>query len=180
MKKSILAVLIALTVVVPSFAEIIEVVGKAGMGFNSKIDNNGSTMDVNSPFILGAEGYLYLLPAVGLGAGISNVFDAEVKDSNGIKMGMTNVYVSVKPKIGFIANVYLLGQVGYGLVRVTDVQKADNGMYWGIGAGAELSSFIFEVLYSNNKMTIKPSPTDPQVDVTHSMVSFNVGYKFSI
>ncbi len=95
-------------------------------------------------------------------------------------MGMTNVYVSVKPKIGFIANVYLLGQVGYGLVRVSDVQKADSGMYWGIGAGAELSSFIFEVLYSNNKMTIKPSPTDPQVDVTHSMVSFNVGYKFSI
>ncbi len=52
MKKSILAVLIAILVAVPSFAETIEVVGKAGMGFNSKIDNSGNTMDVNSPFIL--------------------------------------------------------------------------------------------------------------------------------
>lgn len=180
MKKSILAVLLMVALVVPAFSETLEVVGKVGMGFNSKIDNNGSGMDVNSPFIVGAEGYLYLLPVVGLGAGISNVFDSEVKDSNGIKFGMTNVYFSVKPKIGFIADVYLLGQLGYGLVRVTDIEKAESGLYWGAGAGVELSSFIVEILYSNNKMTIKPSPSDPQFDVTHSMVSFNVGYKFSI
>jgi hypothetical protein len=180
MKKSIFTVLLMFALVSPALCETLEVVGKAGYGFNSKIDNSGTNMDVNSPFVLGAEGYLYLLPSVGIGAGISNVFDAEVKDSNGIKMGMTNVYVSVKPKIGFIANVYLLGQVGYGIVRVTDIEKADSGMYWGAGAGVELMSWVVEILYSNNKMTIKPSPSDPQFDVTHSMVTLNVGYKFSI
>lgn len=180
MKKSILAVLLMFALVVPAFSETLEVVGKVGYGVNAKIDNSGQTMDVNSPFMLGAEGYLYIIPSLGIGAGISNVFDSEVKDSNGIKMGMTNVYLSVKPKIGFIANVYLLGQVGYGLVRVTEIEKADSGMYWGAGAGIELMSWIVEVIYSNNKMTIKPSPSDPQFDVTHSMVSFNVGYKFSI
>lgn len=180
MKKSILSVLLMFALVVPALTETLEVVGKVGYGVNSKIDNSGTTMDVNSPFVLGAEGYLYLIPSLGLGAGISNVFDSEVKDSNGIKFGMTNVYFSVKPKIGFIADVYLLGQIGYGLVRVSEVQKADSGIYWGAGAGVELMSWLVEIIYSNNKMSIKPGPSDPAFDVTHSMVTLNVGYKFSI
>lgn len=180
MKKSIFAVLLMFVLAAPALCETLEVVGKAGYGFNSKIDNGGTNMDVNSPFVLSAEGYVYLLPSVGIGAGISNVFDAEVKDSNGIKIGMTNVYVSVKPKIGFIADVYLLGQLGYGLVRVTEVEKAENGIYWGAGAGVELMSWVVEIIYSNNKMTVKPSPSDPSFDVTHSMVTLNVGYKFAI
>ncbi|MDD3065309.1 MAG: outer membrane beta-barrel protein [Endomicrobiaceae bacterium] len=181
MKKSILAVLLMIGLVVPAFCETLEVVGKAGYGVNAKIDGSGGlTMDVDSPFVLGAEGYMYLLPSVGIGAGISNVFDSKVKNPAGVKIGMTNIYVSVKPKIGFIADVYLLGQFGYGLVRVSDVEKVDSGIYWGAGAGIELMSWIVEVVYSNNKMTVKPGPSDPAFDVTHSMVTLNVGYKFAI
>lgn len=180
MKKSILTAFIALALAVPSFAEIIEIVGKVGVGGNSKIENNGHSQDLNSPFIVGAEGYLYLLPSVGLGAGISNVFDAELQESGGIDVGFTNVYFSVKPKIGFIANVYLLGQIGYGLARVSEVYEKENGIYWGVGAGVELSSFLVELVYSNNKFKVTPDEVTPSVDITHSMIALNVGYRLSI
>ncbi|MDD5021143.1 MAG: outer membrane beta-barrel protein [Endomicrobiaceae bacterium] len=179
MKKSILAVLLMFALVVPALAETLEVVGKVGYGLNAKVTNEGDSLDVNSPFMVGAEGYIYVIPGLGLGAGINNIFDAEVKDSEDLKIGATNIYVSVKPKLGFIADVYLLGQLGYGLVRIPDVPKIENGIYWGVGAGVELMSFVVELLYSNNNFKIIPDG-DPSISLTYSVIALNVGYKFSI
>lgn len=179
MKKSFLAVLLVLVFAACSFAETFEVVGKLGLGGNSKIENDGNSQDVNSPVIIGAEGYVYALPSLGLGVGISNVFDADMQDSD-VSIGFTNVYFSVKPKVGFIANVYLLGQIGYGFTRVSKVYEKESGMYWGIGAGIEVTSFVFELVYSNNKFSVTPEEIVGSIDVTHSMIALNAGYKFSI
>ncbi|MDD5021142.1 MAG: outer membrane beta-barrel protein [Endomicrobiaceae bacterium] len=165
-------------IVVAESVSTAELVVKVGYGLNAQIKTDGySSLDVSSPFMIGAEGYMYVTQGLGLGLGINNIFDADIKDE-GAKIGVTNIYFSVKPKLGF-ADVYLLGQVGYGLVRIPELSDmgADikNGMYWGVGAGVELMSFVVELLYSNNNFTIETSPT-----YTYSMIAVNVGYKFLI
>lgn len=202
MKKSILAVLLMFALVVPSFAETVvvtegtaepvvvsegtvepegtvELVAKVGYGLSPQLKSDGDTVDVNSPYMVSAEGYVYITPSIGLGLGANHIFDAALKDAEDFKVGATNIYASIKPKLGFIANLYLLGQVGYGLMRVPDAPKIENGIYWGVGAGVELAPFIVEVIYSNNNFKLV-NTLDQSIDITYSMIAVNVGLKFSI
>ena len=191
MKKSILSVLLMFALVVPVLASQaggMEVVGKIGANLNLSLKaesgGNSETYDTDMSVMLAAEGFYCISPAVALGLGVSNNFDTKIKDTPiDAKIGFTNVYFALKPKIAlesdFFDSIYFLAQAGYGFARITEVKDVENGMYWGVGAGTEMQSFIFEVLYSCNYSKFQTSPTDKS-DGTFSTIALNVGYKFAL
>ena len=220
MKKSLLALLLAAALVTPAFAEKgeMEIVGKLGLNLNPNVAASGELAkngefnphvygdcdcDVNKSFLIGAEFFYYLKKNFALGFGINNNFDADLQDlRNGelklnSKIGFTNLYLAVKPKIELksesFKSIYFLGQLGYGLLRFDSTYKirdnneeklaeADsNGLYWGIGVGTELrENFIVELLYSVNCGSIKDKfDTGRTADLTYKTLTLNVGYKFN-
>ena len=203
MKKGLLAILLAIALVAPVFATdkgAMEADVKLGYIVSNNIDfdwKNSTTYcssaSTDSKIILGADFYYYVLSQVGLGVGINNIFDSTETDYKGDytyedKYGFTNIYFAVKPKIDLqsdvFTSVYLIGQLGYGFVRLNyDGCNVDvkNDLYWGIGAGAEImKNFIFELIYSCNNGSYKTLPAgDDSADIKYSAFSINLGYKFN-
>ena len=207
MKKSLLAVLMAVALVAPAFAAekgSMEIVGKLGLNLTPKVDASGSfvdeggfdpnskgTSDVNMSVLIGAEFFYYLNKNIALGFGINNNFNADLKDTEMCKgeVGFTNFYFAVKPKIELKSeifnSIYFIGQLGYGLFRFDghiNGEADGNGLYWGIGAGTEIyKNFIVELLYSANNGSIKDQfGYGDTADLTYTTLTLNVGYKFSI
>ncbi len=221
MKKGLLAVLMAVALIVPAFAAekgSMEIVGKIGLNLNPNVAASGELAknggfkpgdygdcdcDVNKSVLIGAEFFYYLKKNFALGFGINNNFDADLQDLRdgelkvNSKIGFTNFYFAVKPKIELkseaFKSIYFLGQLGYGLLRFDSTYKirdnneeklagADgNGLYWGIGVGTELrESFIVELLYSVNYGSIKDKfVTGREADLTYKTLTLNIGYKFN-
>ena len=195
MKKSLLTLLLAVALVVPAFATdkgAMEVDVKAGYTLSNSIEMGHFSGSTDKSFILGADFYYYVHSNVALGVGINNIFDAKADYGYDDKYGFTNIYFTVKPKLDLqsdiFTGIYGIAQIGYGILRFdydTEVDSdpqpnKENGLYWGIGAGAEImKNFIFELVYSCNDASGNFTGR-PSFDIKYSAFSVNIGYKFSI
>ena len=134
MKKSLLAVLLAVALVAPVFATEkgdMEIVGKLGLnltpnvaasgdvskkGYFKPYDFKNTDADTNMSVLIGAEFFYYLNKNIALGFGINNNFNADLKgldvDSRGERVkfeseiGFTNFYFAVKPKIEMQSEIF--------------------------------------------------------------------------
>ena len=198
MKKSILAVLLAVALVAPAFAVekgSMEFVPKVGYIIEPLLMETETVADcyaynAESTFSLGADFYYYVVNNLGLGVGVNHIFTSNMNDGWGdrSKVGATNIYLSVKPVFElqenkFIDKVYFLGQLGYGMMDsdtilyVEPSKKFDNGMYWAIGAGVEKYNIIVELMYSVNYSYFNEWGGEIW---TYRNIAINVGYKFSL
>lgn len=195
MKKSLLAALLAVALVVPVFAADngdMEADVKVGVVLTETIDVDGVSGydDMDTAFSLGADFFYYVDPAVAIGLGVDHIFNSEIKNSYDSKMGFTNIYAQVKPVIDLendiFNNIYFLGQVGYGITHVDSdwAEVSSNGLYWGIGVGTTIKeNFIAELVYSTNYATIEIDfgiGGKYELDATYSALKLNLGYKFSL
>ena len=195
MKKGLLALLLAVTLVAPVFAVekgSMEIVPKVGYVIEPLImeDYYGEYYGCKqeSTFSLGADFYYYVMNNLGAGVGVNYVFDSKFKEAWDTQdsLGATNIYVAVKPVFElqenkFIDKIYFLGQLGYGMTRYEDKEfysekYNENGLYWAIGAGVEKSNIIVELVYSVNYFKIG----DWNESFTNRRTAINAGYKFSI
>ena len=212
MKKLLVVMLLAVAMVVPAFASKdgkFEVVGKLGAvvapSFDSSFcfntDYNRYEGEANNSFAITVEGYYKLDEKLSVGLGLSYGFESELSSpydatyfpyEDKAKLGFTNIYLSVKPSLS--ESIYAIGQIGYGISHGSfyddlnmygNVLKVDGGgLYFGLGAGVEYKSFLFEVLYSINTATFKEknyvSSEGTDYVFKYSSLNVNVGYKFNI
>ncbi len=153
MKKSLLAILLAVALVAPVFATEkgdMEIVGKLGLNLTPNVAASGDVSkkgyfrpwtfkdtdeDTNMSVLIGAEFFYYLNKNVALGFGINNNFNAELKDLTvgdmkfESEIGFTNLYFAVKPKIEMQSeifnSIYFVGQLGYGILRFDSDYEGD-------------------------------------------------------
>ena len=195
MKKSLLAVLLVAALVlpvVPAFAAdegSMELDIKAGLTLMSKVDQEGSNGDVESAFLAEVDFFYYVMPELAIGAGINNIFNAKIKGDNagGTKVGFTNIYAQAKYVFetgnDIFNNVYPLIQIGYGITNIdSDGLEVDsNGLTWGVGVGTTIKeNFMFELVYFQDKGTIKVKGLPITSDFTYSALAVKVGYKFAL
>ena len=211
MKKLLVVMLLAVAMVVPAFASNdskIDVVGKIGLiaapSFNSSFcgspEYNWYEGDADSSFSIAVEGYYKLAEKLSVGLGLSYGFESELSSTaydffyfsnDKQKLGFTNIYLSVKPILS--ENIYAIGQIGYGIPHASgndyynsygmEFRVNGGGLYFGLGAGVEYKSFIFEVLYSINKATLKEKnifTSGQDCSFRYSAFNVNIGYKFTI
>lgn len=59
--------------------------------------------------------------------------------------------------------------------------KVENGLYYGIGAGAEYNNFVVDLMYKVNRAEIKVNDGGDRIkkDLDYSRVTLSVGYKFN-
>lgn len=209
MKKSLLAVLLAVVLITPVFANMgqeskFDVVGKLGAVISPSFDSTFSISDyqnyagyASSSFAIALEGYYKFDEKLAVGLGISHIFQSELSTTydnqfdDKPKLGFTNIYVSLKPSLS--ENIYAIGQIGYGISsgsfykdynQGNQTLKVDGGgVYFGLGAGIEYKSFLFEVLYSINNATFKEAnifTSGMDRAFKYSAFTLNIGYKFSL
>lgn len=192
MKKSFLAILMAVALVTPVFATekgSMEADVKLGYKVSSSVSFGEDSGGTDKTFVLGADFYYYVIAQLAVGVGVNNFFDAKADYGFDDKFGCTNIYVSVKPKLDLKSDIfnstYLICQLGYGFFRLDYDESyqpdVDNGLYYGIGAGVEIKkNFIFELLYTQNKATAQfNGPGVGKADIKYSTFSLNLGYKFN-
>ncbi len=197
MKKMLAAMLLAVAMVVPAFATdkgAMEVDVKLGYIIEPLLMENETDAEkwgynTESTFSLGADFYYYVVNNLGLGVGINHIFANNMNDSwnDEVKVGATNIYLSVKPVFElqenkFIDRIYFLGQLGYGIMDSDEISygsstKLDNGMYWAIGTGIEKCNIIVELMYSVNYSYFDYWGGEIW---TYRNIAINVGYKFNI
>ena len=187
MKKSLLALLLAVALATPVFAAdqgAMELDIKAGFNLMSNVDFNSWDADVNPAFTAGVDFFYYVMPQLAIGAGVQYVFNSEIDKTGGDKAGWTNLYTQAKYVFDLgddlFNNIYPLVQVGLGMFRLDPDYDYDleSGLYWGIGVGTTIKeNFLVELLYSNNKATVKHGPVSN--DVKYKTIQLKVGYKFN-
>ena len=206
MKKSLLVLLLAVTLVAPVFAAekgSIDIVGKLGVAVNPKdgiVYDESYTYNIqyykrNPALSIAVEGLYYILPELPVGLGINYQFNSEYKEIEDSETGVTNIYLTVKPtaKIDskIFTGIYAIGQIGYGFNRINgegefwyESEIDSNGLYWGLGAGTEImNDFIFEFVFSANYWSYKYDDWGGHCrtqDVKTTALTFFAGYKFSI
>ncbi len=182
MKKIILSVLLMLVLALPVLASekgAMEADAKLGIGLNPTISpDGGSSMDLNTSFGLGGDFYYYVDPSIALGAGLMYGLETALKDSSDVKVGFTNLYFAVKPTMALdseiFSSIYGLVQIGYGMPRATNISDIKGGLYWGIGIGTEIQSFIVEFVYGSN------AGEGNGGKFTSTSINLNLGYKFAL
>lgn len=181
MKKSILSVLLMLVLALPVLASekgSMEADAKLSLGLNPSASAAGTTEDYNMAFGLGGDFYYYVDPSVALGLGLNYIFDTASKDDSNYKAGFTNIYFTAKPKMALDSEIfsciYGLVQIGYGMPRISNRDDVKGGIYWGVGAGTEIQSFIVELIYGSNSGEAKG------YSFTVSSIYLNLGYKFAL
>ncbi len=196
MRKSLLAVLLAVALVlpvVPAFAAdegSMDLDIKAGLTLMPKIDGDGGSDDVETAFLAEVDFFYYVMPELAIGAGINNIFNAKVKgdEAAGTKVGFTNIYAQAKYVFDLgddlFNNIYPLVQLGYGIGSVDSdwVEVDSNGICWGIGVGTTIKeNFLFELVYfqDKGKQKVKYLGESLSGDVTYSALAVKVGYKFT-
>lgn len=189
MKKTLLALLLAVALVAPVFAAdqgAMELDVKVGFNLmsNVKVDDwENFDESVDPAFTAGVDFFYYVMPQLAIGGGIDYVFNSEIKKTNGTKAGWTNLYAQAKYVFDtgndIFNNVYPLLQIGYGILNIDgDAEVDSNGLYWGIGAGTTIKEcYVFELLYSQNNASLKNFPS--AVDLKYSTIQLKVGYKFT-
>ena len=204
MKKSLLAVLMAVALVAPAFAAekgSMELNGKLGILFSPtmKVEASGYSDDIdyNTTFSLGADFFYYVEKEIAVGAGLEYVFPSKIDKIAGesvpsgfdTKCGTTNIFVQAKYDFAvqndIIDNIYPIVQLGYGIVSVSDdISKmcdVKNGLDWGIGIGTTIKeNFIVELMYALNYGTMESKGESMSVDATLKIFKLKVGYKFAI
>jgi long-subunit fatty acid transport protein len=201
MKKSLLALILAVALVAPVFAQKGDksINAKLGLGVNNDLsinyddvpDGMGWSIKTKIPAIsLGAEFFYGLMDNLSVGAGISYGFKATSKEIEGEKpeVGVTNFYVAVKPEAkiesDIFTSIYLIGQIGGSSVSMEaagESRTADMGIYLGFGAGTTIKeNFIVELLYAFNYGTVDMKGEVSGIDATYKTLKLKVGYKFAI
>ena len=183
MKKSILTVLLMLVLALPVLASekgSMEADAKLSIGLNPTVKpDGGSSMDLNTSFGLGGDFYYYVDPAIAVGAGLMYGLETAMKDNSDVKVGFTNIYFAAKPKMALDSEIfsciYGLVQIGYGMPRATNIDDIKGGLYWGIGAGTEIKSFIVELIYGSNS-----GEAEGGNKFTATAINLNLGYKFAL
>ena len=204
MKKSLLAVLLAVALVAPVFAAdqgTMEVGLKAGIPLyqGARLDCDWSyDYDVETTASVGADFFYYVNYNVAVGFGADYIFNSKLKYAPGEpkdKIGYTNIYFQVKYNFDFddygYNNIYPIFQLGYGILHADWDLRDDppsasvengNGIYWGIGVGTTIARyFIMELIYSFNYGSAEFSGYDEpdfEYDIYGYMFKFNVGFKF--
>ena len=192
MKKSLLALLLAVALAAPVFAAdqgAMELDIKAGFNLMSSVKVDSPVPgydveeDVDPAFTAGVDFFYYVMPQLAIGAGIQYVFNSEVKNSD-FKAGWTNLYAQAKYVFDLgddlFNNIYPLVQVGFGMLRIDpdDGIDTESGLYWGIGAGTTIKEcVVLELLYSQNKADVKQ--WGYTADGKYTTLQLKVGYKFS-
>ena len=197
MKKSILAVLLAITLAAPIFAsekKDMDLDLKFGYTLDTNVKlylaeetSSGST---NRGCILATDFYYYMASNFALGLGVNYILDSKADYRRSDKYGFTNVYLAAKPKMDLDSDIldsfYFIGQIGYGFLRFSFDSDAnmpsastENGLYWGVGIGLEIMDhFVLELLHSFNYGYVKVG--NDRKDMRYSELSINVGYKFGL
>ena len=113
MKKSLLAVLLAVALVAPAFAAKGDksINAKVGLGVSNSLKIMGVYDDssdmfagikAKTPFSAGAEFFYGTSDSISLGLGVNYIFDTETTVKMGretkIKSGTTNIYAAIKPE----------------------------------------------------------------------------------
>ena len=59
--------------------------------------------------------------------------------------------------------------------------KVENGLYYGIGAGAEYNNFVIDLMYKINKAKVEMNNYNERIkgDLDYSRVTLSIGYKFN-
>ncbi len=179
MKKIIVFVVLFVLSIAPVYAKMSgEIVAKGGIIASPYLNLDGDIADVDVGFILGAEGYVFPWKSVGLGVGVTHLFDTDVENT-AKKMSDTNVYLSVKPRItidGEISAVYFLGQLGASKAEINIIDDCGTGIYVAGGVGIEAKWLIIEAIYSYNNWAVKADNAKRAALYT---LGLNIGYKFS-
>ena len=199
MKKSLLALILAVALVAPVFAQKGDksINAKLGLGVNNDLSMNydempdgmGVSIKTKIPAIsLGAEFFYGLMDNLSVGAGISYGFKANSKEIEGEKaeIGVTNFYVAVKPEAkiesDIFTSIYLIGQIGGSSVSMEaagESKTADMGIYLGFGAGTIIKdNFIVELLISSSNGSV--SEDEMSGDIQYTATTINIGYKFAL
>lgn len=107
------------------------------------------------------------------------------------------LYITAKYNIPVEGNIkpYLKADLGYsfnsdnGNLKIADesgeaetlLTKVENGMYYGIGAGAEYNNFVIDLMYKINKTKGEVELYGERIkkDLDYSRVTLSVGYKFN-
>ena len=194
MKKSLLALILAVALVTPVFAQKgdMSVDAKLGFGVSNNIkiyeynDDVSDNLKLKMPISLGAEFFYGIFDNLSVGAGINYIFDTQVKADigNKWKVGTTNIYLAVKPEAKIdseiFSSMYLIGQLGLSMVRASTFDEdIDPGIYLGLGIGTVIKDFIIVelVLSSSNGSVSYPVQT---IDAQYTATTLNIGYKFSL
>jgi len=198
MKKSILAVLLIVSLVLPVFAsekKDMELDVKLGYILDNNVKlylaedtNSGST---NRGCVLGTDFYYYAASDLAVGLGLNYIFDSKADYGYDDTYGFTNVYFAIKPKMDLDSDIldsfYFIGQIGYGFFRFEyendDGEKKspgiENGLYWALGVGLEImDDFILELIHSFNYGYVNIG--NNRNYMRYSSLSINVGYKFKL
>ncbi len=204
MKKSLLAVILAVAMIAPVFAQEgdMSINAKLGLGVSNNLNyhSNGhhglpdglsQGFDMEMPISIGAEFFYGLMDMLSVGAGINYNFGSDTKasvNSRGDKgeIKTVNFYLAVKPEAkiesDIFTSLYLIGQIGGSSITMEESgesETADMGIYLGFGAGTIIKDcVIVELLISssNGSLSINGNTADLQYTAT----TINVGYKFAL
>lgn len=189
MKKSILAMLLAVAVVTPAFA-LTELDLKVGYIVEPTVVQTSSneykvSYSQESAYSVGVDFYYYLINNLAIGLGANYVFNSKFDEhwQEDAKLGSTNGFVAIKPILaekGLVDKVYLLGQLGMGVTKYDNDKKdfSENGLYWGAGFGLEKWNIIVELLYSVNYW--KHDDEGKESSFSNRRLSINAGLKFNL
>ncbi|MDR1695328.1 MAG: outer membrane beta-barrel protein [Endomicrobium sp.] len=158
--------------------------------FDAKLDlGEDASESFKFGFNLSAE-YLYPVhEIVRVGAGLEYLFPREVDVEESPKFSWLPVYATVLVNpITPVPELYFKGNIGYTVLF--DVSNADDlanekgGLYWALGAGYEFDfGLVLEAMYgfyySSYDITYA-GQTVGTVDITHSKLGINIGYKFKL
>ena len=107
------------------------------------------------------------------------------------------LYVTAKYNFPVEGNIkpYLKADLGYsfnsdnGDIKVWDTEgdsfkyftKVENGLYYGIGAGAEYNNFVLDFMYKVNRAEMKADVDGERIkkDLDYSRITLSVGYRFN-
>ncbi len=208
MKKALLAVLLAVSFVVPVFATdkgTMQLDVKAGMPVSQELkvkgDNTNINYDLDTTFSLGADFFYYIDSNIAVGAGIDHIFKTKIKYGGSYgpndKVGITNIYLQAKYDFvldnNIVNNIYPVIQAGYGIANYdfdyatyppnTNIE-IENGLYWAIGIGTTIKEhLIIELIYSFDYGKTKvhmPPFVNSKADTTYTSIKLNAGFKFSL
>ena len=104
------------------------------------------------------------------------------------------IYGVVKYNIPLESNIkpYLKADLGYSFnfdekdLKTSNLSinsSIDNGLYYGLGAGAEYNNFVVELMYKVNRADVQyngDGEKSPKFDYDYSRTTLSIGYRFDI
>jgi hypothetical protein len=168
----------------------VDAILKLGSAPSSQITNNPTGNDAkryeaDPGYSISPEAYFYFTDNLGVGIGYSQMFERYIKGRGDLIS--SNFYFVFRPKIKVIEKefVYLIGQIGFSMMDhnfEVNNEELDNatGLYYGVGAGVDIHNFIFELLYTSNKVIFKSLNSDYEEEDEYTMMTINIGYRFSM